>query len=189
MKLYIKFSLFLVIHIFYLQSYDLTKNETTLEIYKAIASNDLTKIKKLLKFVDVNDPDNRNWSLLHSATYDGSLEAMKLLVDAGSKINSRDHMGKTPLMRAIEKNDLEKVKFLVSKKANILLKDKNKKDAIGYAHQNSINIQKILEVNEFNQNCINLSPELRFLVNDAIKKNADDIYKFLLIIFSGAEIE
>ena len=55
-------------------------------------------------------------------------EAVKNLMIAGENID-RKSVGLTPLMHAAEKDDLDLVKFLISKKANIHLKNERESSA------------------------------------------------------------
>ena len=47
--------------------------------------------------VDVNAPDMDNGTPLHSASYFGSLEVARILLDHGANVNVENKQGKTPL--------------------------------------------------------------------------------------------
>lgn len=50
---------------------------------------------------------------IHRAVYDGSLEAVVALVEAGLNINNKDEAGRTPLRVAVDLGDLPVVQLLV----------------------------------------------------------------------------
>ncbi|KAI3387284.1 hypothetical protein SNEBB_003522 [Seison nebaliae] len=64
--------------------------------------------------------DNYMWSALHHAVYNGHLDIVKYLIEELRFPVNQQTMNKcTPLMKAIEKNDLPIVQYLLSKNATI----------------------------------------------------------------------
>lgn len=59
------------------------------------------------------------YNLLNLAQSKDDLEAMEILIDAGSDIDFLNSMGMTPLMLAVSKGEIKFVKLLVNKGANI----------------------------------------------------------------------
>lgn len=103
------------------------------QMYDAISHGDLLEIDRLVCLIDVNYTEKNNkWSLLHSATSYGSLSAMQILISNGANVNAQDNQGKTPLVRAVENVDLEKIKLLILHKAKLTLGTKTS-DALYYA--------------------------------------------------------
>lgn len=85
--------------------------------YQAIRNNDLAAVRALLRKSDVNTRDPRGATPLMYAAAVGSLEAMKLLAEAGADINARNAFDATALMWCA--GDLAKVRFLLSKGADV----------------------------------------------------------------------
>ena len=70
-----------------------------------------------------------NWTPLMTATYCyASVEAMKLLIDAGANLNFQDNFGRSPLKIAAcylkTESSIDKTKFLIDAGANLDLQDK-----------------------------------------------------------------
>ena len=64
---------------------------------------------------DASLKDNEGFSLLHFAAQGGNTSIINKLLSLGLDIHLKDVYGKTPLTRAIEKNNSDAVKFLMSK--------------------------------------------------------------------------
>jgi ankyrin repeat protein len=64
-----------------------------------------------------------------------------LFINSGAKIDAQDNNGRTALMHAIKKNNIEAIKILVSNRADLHLKDDYGKSAILMADEN---IRKIM---------------------------------------------
>src|ERR1035437_4890680 len=64
-----------------------------------------------------NTRDSRHTTPLMYAAALGSLDAVKLLVEAGAKVNAANDFGATPLMWCA--GDLAKVRYLLSKGASV----------------------------------------------------------------------
>lgn len=68
---------------------------------------------------NVHLEDNFKWTALHHAAYSGQLSVVRLLVDAGAKVNHESLTLATPLSRAIENSSLGIVKYLMEKRADV----------------------------------------------------------------------
>jgi ankyrin repeat protein len=90
--------------------------------YQAIRSNDLSTLRTLLKTSDVNLKDQKETTPLMYAAEFGSLDAMKILVDAGADVNAKNALAVSPLLWCA--GDLEKVRLLVSKGADVNARSK-----------------------------------------------------------------
>ena len=62
-----------------------------------------------------------------------NINAARILMNAGANIHTKDNEGKTSLMYAAYSHDSECVDLLIKNKADIDLKDKNKRSALMYA--------------------------------------------------------
>ncbi|HUN98464.1 MAG TPA: ankyrin repeat domain-containing protein [Bradyrhizobium sp.] len=86
--------------------------------YDAIRANDLTGLRSLLQqSAGVNTRDARGETPLQYAAVVGSLDAMKLLIDAGADVNAQNNSGATALVWSA--TNLAKVKLLVAHGANV----------------------------------------------------------------------
>lgn len=82
---------------------------------------------------------------LYWAANKGKLPMVKLLVESGAKVNSQDHCGRTPLMPAAGKNDLDVVKFLAPK-SDLSLRDQMGWTALDYArHFRAVDVIGVLD--------------------------------------------
>ena len=81
------------------------------DIYSAIRTNDLAKLKNLAGGRNAGSPDDRGRTPLMIAASIGSIDAMKLLIEAGADVNAADSFGATALMFAIR--DIAKVRVLL----------------------------------------------------------------------------
>lgn len=74
----------------------------------------------------------------------GDLETVKLFLDKGAKINSRDFAGKTPLVAAAAfNNNIDVMQLLIDRGAKINETDSDKLTALGYAARyNNIDVVK-----------------------------------------------
>ncbi|MFP3032888.1 MAG: ankyrin repeat domain-containing protein [Wolbachia sp.] len=68
---------------------------------------------------EVNALDNRSWTPLHCAAYDGNLEVAKSLLDKGADINAKTVKSTTPLHFAVAHDHLEVVELLLKKGAEV----------------------------------------------------------------------
>jgi len=95
------------------------------------------------------DPKNTNeagWNALHQSSFVGDLALFKDFLDKGLDIDSPDKWGKSPLMRAVEREDYQTVKGLLKLGADTAQKDSEGKSALDLAREKTNNsIIKLLE--------------------------------------------
>lgn len=85
----------------------------------ATISEDMDALKYLIsKGGNVNLADCDNAACIHFAAGDGSVERMKVLVEAGANVEASSHAG-TPLHWAAGKGNVEAVKYLISLKVDV----------------------------------------------------------------------
>src|SRR6266566_5278206 len=84
--------------------------------YLPIRNNDLTAVRKLIREGGPRVRDTRGNSPLMYAASLGSIESLRLLVEAGD-VNLANDFGATPLMWCA--GDIAKVRYLLSKGANV----------------------------------------------------------------------
>lgn len=92
------------------------------EFYQPIRSDDLTAVRKLIRNTGVNARDRRGSTPLMYAAALGSFDAVKLLVEAGARVNAANDFGATALMWCA--GDSAKVRYLISKGANVQARSK-----------------------------------------------------------------
>ena len=90
--------------------------------YQAIRNDDLQTLRGLVKASTVNSKDQRESTpLMYAAAY-GSVDAMKMLIDAGADVNAKNSFDATALMWCA--NDMAKVRLLIDKGANVNARSK-----------------------------------------------------------------
>jgi ankyrin repeat protein len=96
----------------------------TTDLVNAVRAGDMAKISALIASgADVNERDRAGGkTALHWAAKGGNRAAMETLVAAKADPNVKDRQGRTPLWGAVE-TDLEVVKFLVEKGADVNARD------------------------------------------------------------------
>jgi ankyrin repeat protein len=88
------------------------------DVYQAIRANDLTRLGTLVRTkADANAKDESGDTLLMRAAAIASVDAVKLLVDAGADVNGRNMFDSTPLVWAA--TDLAKVRYLIDQGADV----------------------------------------------------------------------
>jgi len=104
------------------------------ELHKAVAANDVTKVKKILnKGVDIDVKDKLGRTPLHYAAIKGYVEVANLLLDNGANINATDRLQKwTPLFYAVFMEQPEMIKLLIERGADKTIKDKDGRTAEEY---------------------------------------------------------
>jgi len=90
--------------------------------YQAIRNNDLSALRTLLKTSDVNLKDQKESTPLMYAAAFGSLDAVRILLDAGADVNAKNALSVSPILWCA--GDLEKVRLLVSKGADVNARSK-----------------------------------------------------------------
>src|SRR6267378_4981357 len=113
-------------------------------VYQAIRSNDLSTLRSLLKTSDVNLKDQKETTPLMYAAAFGSLDAMKILVEAGADVNAKNALSVSSLLWCA--GDLEKVRLLVSKGADVNARSKQGQTPllIAASHDGASEIVKLL---------------------------------------------
>ncbi|WP_373998322.1 ankyrin repeat domain-containing protein [Bdellovibrio bacteriovorus] len=101
--------------------------------------------------------------------YAGKTKELQKSVDAGININKPNEKGETLLMTAASSGQIDVVKFLLSKKADVTIKDKDQKTALYYALTNEQpEVSKALieanaplnDLNELGDNALTLASSL-----------------------------
>lgn len=91
---------------------------------------------------------NKGNSALLIASWDGALNIIQFLVEhpcLNLSINQSDNNGFTPLIKASIKGHAEIVKYLLSKKADVNIRDRKDKNALDYAlEEKNISVVKLL---------------------------------------------
>jgi ankyrin repeat protein len=108
-------------------------------IYAAIRNNDLPKLKSLASGQNTGTPDDRGRTPLMLAAGVGSLDAMNVLIAAGTDVNAADSFGATPLMFGIR--DIAKVRALLDAGARVNDKSKQNQTALLLAASTSGSIE------------------------------------------------
>ena len=99
------------------------------EFFKAVRNNDLAEVKQILTDKSaVNKADSRATTPLHYAAAFGSLESVKLLLEAGADVNVRNAADATPLVLAAPSP--QKVAALLAKGADPKLATKAGRTAL-----------------------------------------------------------
>ncbi len=113
------------------------------ELVQAIADGNEAKIKAAFdEGFKVNAKDYLGRTLLMFAAESGRTNIVKMLIDSGAKLDTRDQMsihddgGKTALHRAVVKSNAEAVKVLLAAGAKIDVVDKGKETALQAALAN-----------------------------------------------------
>jgi len=112
--------------------------------YQAIRNNDLPALRELVKNSNVNLKDQRDSTpLMYAAAY-GSLDALKLLLDAGAEVNAKNTFDVTALLWCAR--DLAKVRLLVDKGANVNAQSKQGRTPllVAAAHDGNSQTVKLL---------------------------------------------
>lgn len=112
--------------------------------YRAIRNNDLASLRALITSSGVSIKDqHESTPLMYAAAY-GSLDAMKLLLDAGADVNAKNAFDVTALLWCT--NDLAKVRLLVEKGANVNVRSKQGRTPllIAATHDGNSGVVKLL---------------------------------------------
>src|SRR5258708_54720 len=112
--------------------------------YQAIRNDDLSTLRALLKTSDANLKDQKETTPLMYAAAFGSVDAMKILLDAGADVNAKNALSVSPLLWCA--GDLEKVRLLVSKGADVNARSKQGQTSllIAASHDGASEIVKLL---------------------------------------------
>ena len=85
-------------------------------VYLAVRTNDLQQLKTLVTAANVNDRDERGITPLMYASWVGSIDALKMLLDLGANPNLQNVNGSTALALAVTQPD--KVRILLERGAD-----------------------------------------------------------------------
>jgi ankyrin repeat protein len=85
--------------------------------YNLIRNNDIPALKQALRKSGAGVREQRGTTPLMYAAALGSLDAMKMVVEAGADVNAKNDFGATALMWCA--GDLEKVRYLLAKDASV----------------------------------------------------------------------
>ncbi|MCB0332832.1 MAG: ankyrin repeat domain-containing protein [Bdellovibrionales bacterium] len=100
------------------------------QLYDAVLFGDATQVSSLLSGgADPNVKQN-GMSALVFAAQSGSLEIVKLLVEAKADVNSTDMLGRTALMQAVAAQQAPLIEYLLSVKADANIKAKDGSTAL-----------------------------------------------------------
>src|SRR5678815_2491039 len=106
-----------------LSSADAAHVQTTgTPLYQAIRNNDISVLRDLIRTAGVDTRDRRRTTPLRYAAAVGSLDAMKVLVEAGADVNAKNAFDATPLMWAA--GDITKARLLLAKGADVNARSK-----------------------------------------------------------------
>ena len=111
------------------------------EFYTAIRNNDLPKLRTLTSGKNPGTPDDRGRTPLMLAAYVGSIDAVKVLIEAGADVNAVDSSGSTPLMFGIR--DVAKVRVLLDAGARANDKTRQNQTALLLAASTSGSIETV----------------------------------------------
>lgn len=96
------------------------KNKVSVDLFNAIFDKDEFKVKEILeqKSYDLNLLDEHQKAPIHYAVRQGTLEIVKMVVEAGADINLSDEMG-TPLHHAIGCRNDAMAEWMISRGADL----------------------------------------------------------------------
>ena len=103
------------------------------ELIAAVRKHDIASVKRILKSAPerVNGQDNGGSAPLHHAAGFGTLETMKLLIEAGAEVDARNDRNSTPLHWAV--SDTGKIRLLLARGADINAKTERELTPLGLA--------------------------------------------------------
>ena len=70
---------------------------------------------------------------LHPAVFEGRIDKVRILIDAGANVNDVNNEGKTPLHIAVSMGHAEIVKFLIENRAGLYIEDSEGKTPVDYS--------------------------------------------------------
>lgn len=97
------------------------RNKSGLTIFETIISEnnfDLIKIRRILDFVDINQPDMKGFTPLMRSCSICEISLILLLIQSGADINAESRDGSTSLGNAFKRNEINLIKLLLNFGAN-----------------------------------------------------------------------
>ena len=151
-------------------------------IFQAIRANDLAAVKR--QIADVNATGERKATPLIYAAAFGSVEAMRILIEAGADVNARNAFDATALIWCA--SDLAKVRLLVEKGADVNAKSKQGKTPLLVAanHSGAEPIVKLLLAKGADAKVVDGFMNTSLL----IAADADDTAVVRLLIEKGVDV-
>src|SRR5207302_8330864 len=112
--------------------------------YQDVRNNDLASLRSLIKSSDVNTKDERGSTPLMFAAAFGSVDGMKLLLDAGAEVNAKNAFDVTALHWCA--GDLAKVRLLLPKGADVNARSKQGRTPliVAAAYDGNLEVVKLL---------------------------------------------
>jgi len=109
---------------------------------RAIQENDATQVKVVLQYhkatLDLESCNLHGKTLLHESCQNGSLDIIRLLVDNGANLETKDNSGNTALHYASENGHIHVTRFLILNCANVNIKNKTGKLPVDLAKDKSL---------------------------------------------------
>ncbi|KAL7897256.1 ankyrin repeat-containing domain protein [Trichoderma sp. TUCIM 5745] len=101
-------------------------------LHYASMAGDVDVMRLLLKHnADVNAHSRDQETPLHLSVHNA--DAVELLLDKGAEIDNVDILDQTPLLKAVKNEHQESAKLLISRQANIYMRDNDGKNVLHYA--------------------------------------------------------
>lgn len=171
----------------------------TRDLICAIEKNDIAELSNLLrKKISKNEKpyfignDRRNYHAITVASEIGNIEAVKLLIENGTKVNVVGTNGQTPLLMAIKSNSINKydiIYYLIEKGAKINQTNKTGNSAICeliYTNKNDNSLERFRLFQYLLENNAEIysSSPYGCIVFDACINNDIQIVKYLFDTYS-----
>ncbi|MEZ1315611.1 ankyrin repeat domain-containing protein [Pseudomonas fluorescens] len=107
------------------------------QVFESVTLGYLPVTRRLIhNIVNINDRNDKSWTLLMVAAYHGHSDLIKFLLDEGADINGRNYKGTTVLMYAkdwaLKNNNTDQFKMLIERGANLSLRDYTNKSLSDY---------------------------------------------------------
>jgi ankyrin repeat protein len=163
-------------------------NDNIVSILSITSRNNAEALKYLLtKGAKIDEVDNKKETSLHYAAARGFKEEVKILIDNNAILETKNSMGRTPLIVAArERGGIEVIKLLVEKGANINVKDIYQDTPLSLAawrgYEDIVNY-----LIEKNADIPTVGPMAKGLFSYALNKRLLNLYKAMLN--NGADIK
>jgi ankyrin repeat protein len=111
-----------------------------IDLHFASQMNDLNKVRQLLQQnINVNAVSDDGWTALHFAAFKGYNEVARALLDAKINPNIQGKIyNRTALHYAVDRENVEMVKLILSYNPNVTLRDKSNKTPLDIAKQKGL---------------------------------------------------